>query len=399
MPSSMAQPQRRPTPSRPGRPSGDAGRLRRAAPTRVDRILIIRLGALGDVVRTLPAARAVRALHPGAHLTWLVEPAAAGVVEAADVVDETMVLPRRELVESMRSADWLSLTRRAMRVVRHLRERRFDLVLDFHGIFKSGLLARLSGAPVRYGFGRRTGRELSFLFVNRRVELGDARVSRYERNAALVRALDPAAVIPERPFLAASALARARLSARLAVSGREAAGGFVLMHPGSSAGARHKRYAPAAWAEVARALAARGVEVWLAAGATRDERRLASQILAGARDAIVQAPETRSFDDLLALVERASVFVSADSGPLHAASLAGVPVVQLLGPTDPFQNQPWDGSPSARVHVALPCSPCRRGCEDASCMRVIPPSWVVEAIERLRTSEPRRDAVSLERSR
>jgi ADP-heptose:LPS heptosyltransferase len=102
---------------------------------------------------------------------------------------------------------------------------------------------------------------------------------------------------------------------------------------------------------------------------------------------MVFAPEPRSFDDLLALMARASVFVSSDSGPLHAASLSGVPAVQLVGPTDPVQNEPWRESPSRRVRVALPCSPCRRGCADAACMRSIPPGWVVEAIVDLRRSE------------
>jgi heptosyltransferase-1 len=370
-----------------GRRIADLRRRGRGAELRPDRILIIRLGALGDVVRTLPAAAALRSLYPGAHLTWLVESRASGVVESADLVDEAMVFPRRELVDAIQSADWLSVARRSISFVRRLRDRRFDLVLDFHGLFKTGFLSRLSGAPLRYGYGRGVAREFSYLFANRHVDLESVEMSRYDRNAAMVEALAPGASLPDRPFLQPSTLATARLSARLRVSGRETAGAFVLIHPGSSPNARYKRYAPAAWAEVARRLAGHGVEVWLAAGSGREERRLVTEILADAEGAILPAPETRSFDDLLALLVRASVFVSSDSGPLHAASLAGVPVVQLLGPTDPVQNEPWRGSPSGRVHVALPCSPCRRGCEEAACMRAIPPKLVVEEILRVRAPE------------
>jgi len=241
-----------------GRGAAPASRDGGPRPPVADRILIIRLGALGDVVRTLPAAAALRSLYPGAHLSWLVEPGAAGVVDAASVVDETLVFPRGELVESLRAADGLSFARTLLGVVRCLRDRRFDLVLDFHGILKSGLLARLSGAPIRYGFGRRIARELADRFANRRVELEDPHVSRYDRNAALVELLAPGVKIPDRPFLQPSSLAVARLAARLRVSNREKEEGYVLIHPGSSPRARHKRYAPSAWREVAERLANEG---------------------------------------------------------------------------------------------------------------------------------------------
>jgi heptosyltransferase-1 len=369
---------------RPGRPPG------------ADRILIIRLGALGDVVRSLPAAVALRSLYPGAHITWLVEPGAAGVVDTAGVVDETLVFPRGDLVEFFRAADGLSFFRMLFGAVRQLRDRRFDLVLDFHGILKSGLLARLSGAPLRYGFGSRVAREFADRFVNRPVKLENPHVSRYDKNRALVEALSPAAEFPERPFLQPSPLAIARLAARLRVSNREKAEGFVLIHPGSSPGAQYKRYAPSAWNEVARRLAEEGIPVWVASGPNRHESNLAEEIIRASQGAIACAPETRSFDDLLALLVRASVFVSCDSGPLHAASLAGVPVVQLLGPTDPIHNEPWRGSPSRRVYVPLPCSPCRRGCADATCMRAIPPALVVEEIRGLRETGVQLGAHSLE---
>jgi ADP-heptose:LPS heptosyltransferase len=204
---------------------------------------------------------------------------------------------------------------------------------------------------------------------------------------------------PTRPFLQPSTLAVARLAARLRVSNRERAEGFVLIHPGSSPRARHKRYAPSAWGEVAERLAKEGIAVWIASGPSRHERNLVEEILRTSDGAAVSAPETRSFDDLLALMARASVFASCDSGPLHAASLVGVPVVQLLGPTDPIHNEPWRNTPSRRVHVPLPCSPCRRGCVDVPCMRAIPPVLVAEEIRELREACAKPAAHCRERSR
>jgi ADP-heptose:LPS heptosyltransferase len=386
-------------PTHQDRKPGIARGLHTTRPPQADRILIVRLGALGDVVRTLPAASALRSLYPGAHVSWMVEPGAAGVVDAAGFIDETLVFPRRELVEFLQAADGLSFARRLIGFVRRVRDRRFDLVLDFHGILKSGLLTRLSGAPLRYGFGPSAAREFSHLFVNRRVELANPRMSRYERNAALVSALSSQASFPTAPFLQASPLAAARLAARLRRSNHASAGDFVLIHPGSSPRALYKRYAASAWGDVAQRLSKQGIPVLIASGPSRHEKNLVEEIRQASGGTAIAATETRSVDDLLALMTRASVFVSCDSGPLHAASLVGIPVVQLLGPTDPAQNEPWPHTVSRRVHFPLPCSPCRKGCADATCMRAIPPTLVVDKICELRNAVARSAAPSAESSK
>ena len=150
---------------------------------------MIRLGALGDVVRTLPAVSAVRAAYPGAHIAWLVDPAPAGILVGQPALDEIIEFPRGALESALAAHSPRRLLRAARPVVRALRRRRFDLVLDFHSILRSGVLSRLSGARTRFAYGRPFGRELAWLFANRRVHLAAERLSRFERNAALVRFL------------------------------------------------------------------------------------------------------------------------------------------------------------------------------------------------------------------
>ena len=101
------------------------------------------------MVRTLPAASALRGAYAGAHLAWLVEPASRSAVEGQPWVDEVLVFPRGEIEAALRRGRLFAAARALSDFVVLLRQRRFDLVLDFHAILKSGLLAFVSGAPGR----------------------------------------------------------------------------------------------------------------------------------------------------------------------------------------------------------------------------------------------------------
>ena len=351
-----------------------------------DRILVIRLGALGDVARTLPSLVALRAQYPGAHIGWLVERKASGVLEEHPALDDLLIFPREELAEAARSLRLLVFVGTFLRFVRRLRRGRFDLVLDFHAIAKSGLLAWLSGAPVRVTYARPVAREGAWRFANRRAELSRGKKSRYERNAALLRFLrvDPelreAAPLP----LAPASLARPQLE----LDPRFA---WVAIHPGTSAATAYKRYTVHGYARVARDLFERGgTRCLVTFGPGAAERAVAEAIVAESKGAAELAPATEGVADLAVLLSRCALLVGSDSGPLHIASLVGTPVVQILGPTDPVENAPWEHTASRTVRIPLACSPCRRGCEAATCMRIISPERVSAAAgELLASREPR----------
>jgi ADP-heptose:LPS heptosyltransferase len=346
-------------------------------PPEVDRILVLRLGALGDVARTLPAASALRGGHPGAHLAWLVEPAARGALSGQLWIDEVLVFPRDELRAALRGVRLVRFTRALARFVRELRRRRFDLVIDFHSILKSGLLARASGAPRRAAYARPHGREGAWLLANARVRLREPRISRYSRNLALVRFLGvraPARNVP----LRVDPDARRRM---LEALGSDPVP--LLIHPGSSRTTPHKRWSAAGYAAVARELAEPGAPARVAFGPGSDERAFAESIVAASGESARLAPPTPTFADLAALCERSRVLIGSDSGPLHIASLLGTPVVQILGPTDPIENAPYTGTPSRTLRVPVACSPCRRGCAAAPCMRLVEPAAVAAAAREL----------------
>jgi ADP-heptose:LPS heptosyltransferase len=347
---------------------------------------------MGDVVRTLPSFARLRLHYPEARIAWLVERKSEGVVRRQPGVDDVLVFPREELEACLAERRWLGFVRELRAFVIGLRRNRFDLVLDFHGILKSGLIARASGARVRVGYARPYAKELSSLFVNRRVVVEPERVSRFVRNAALVDFLgiDPRAVVPVEAGgdrgLVAEPGRLARMQDLLATSARAAGNGFdgpvAVIHPGSSEGARYKRYPVAGWGEVARELCDRGVRCVVSAGSDA-ELVLAEAVVAASGGRASLAPETPDFGDLVALFAASQLFLGSDSGPLHVAALVGTPVVQLLGPTDPVENEPWAGTPSRSVRVPVGCSPCRQGCPAASCMNVLPATAVLAAAREL----------------
>jgi heptosyltransferase-1 len=349
------------------------------------RILVIRLGALGDVVRTLPAVRALRAHYPDAHLAWLVESKSAGALERNSDLDELLIFPREEITASVCSARFPSMLRRLARVAATLRNEHFDLVLDFHSILKSGVLSRLTGAPLRIAYAKPHARESAQRFATHRVALAPAKMSRFERNLGLVRGIgiEAWAASPASFAHRGESVKRMRefVASLLGESTRA-----VVIHPGTSDSTPYKRYDAVAYGAVARALRdAHGVRTLVTSGssgpvdAVTNESELAQRVVDASDGAAILAPGTPTVTDLAALFSACDLFIGSDSGPLHLASQSGLPVVQLLGPTDPIENQPWSGTPSRSVRVPVVCSPCRRGCESASCMRAIPPSRVATA--------------------
>jgi ADP-heptose:LPS heptosyltransferase len=343
----------------------------------VDRILLLRLGAIGDVARTLPAASALRAAYPGAHIAWLVEPASLDLLAGQPWVDEVLVFPRGALVEALRRGRLVRFGAQLLRFVRTLRRRRFELAVDFHSLAKSALLARASGTPLRVGYARPYGREGSWWLTTARARLVPPPISRFARNLGLVQFLG----VAQRPAAAPLRVdpdARRRFGAALGDGAPP-----VIVHPGTSPGTPHKRWTTDGWAAVARALAGDGLRVLVSWGPSDEDRAAAAAIVAAAPGAAALAPETADLGELAALLAHACLFLGCDSGPLHVASLVGTPVVQLLGPTDPIENAPYPETPSRSVRVPVACSPCRRGCAAAACMRRIGPDAVVAAARAL----------------
>ena len=279
------------------------------------RILIIRMGAMGDIIHTLPAAASLRYSFPQAEIDWLVEERWAPLLEEN---------PDLTTLHRVRSRDW----RQVLHVLGELRERPYDLAIDFQGLIKSGLLAALSGSREVLGFQMAALREkLASVFYDRQVAAAGTHV--VEMNLSLVRAAG--ATLERRSFPLPH-------PAELPLPER-----FFAISP--SAGWEAKRWPVESFAELIR----RAEQEWELPAVINcgpGEEELAERIARLAKPAtpcVIQG----GIRDLMAIVRGASAFVAGDTGPLHVAAAAGTPVVAIFGPTSPERNGPY----SARARV------------------------------------------------
>lgn len=333
------------------------------------------------MVFTTPAVRALRGRFPDAHITYIVEPAAAPVVARNPHIDELIVAPRGAGV-----GGWLA----DLALGRRLRAERYDVAIDFHGGPRASLLTWLSGAPDRIGY---TIAGRSWMYT-RRVERPRALRPRHsvENQWDLLAALgiappDRAAAPVEMPPDPAAAAAVAE---RLSRAGVSAADRLIVMHV--SAGNPFRRWPLDRFVAVARALAARDPQRRVIVTAGPSERDAAARVIEGA--GAVRCGEF-SLSELRALLDRAALYIGGDSGPLHIAATSRVPIVAIYGPTLPERSAPWrDPRWTAEAVDAgpLPCRPCdQRVCApgDFRCLRWIEAGKVIEAAERLLDEELR----------
>jgi len=334
------------------------------------RILIIRLSAVGDVVRTLPSLVVLRNSFPSARIAWLVEEKSSDILFGQPELSEVIVFPRTAWARDLARGRGWSLGVEAVGFLKRLRRARFDLVVDFHGILKSGLLSILSGAAVRVGFDKGFCKERSYLFSNWRVSLPNTRISRFERNLSLLQGvgLDTKMgefnlyISPEDQGYATNFLRGHGLLAQYPV---------IALHPGTSEKTRYKRWFPERYARLADGLVRElGASILVTWGP--GERETAERVRSLMTSSCVISCPTGSLKQLAGIYQHCHLYIGGDTGPMHIASLMGVPVIGIYGPTDPVVNAPYDRTLAVLLRKNLSCSPCRdRNCQKLECLKAI----------------------------
>ena len=335
------------------------------------RFLIVRLGALGDVVHAIPVAAALRHAFPAARIDWLVSAKHREILDLVPVIDRRLVINDRGGASGGTSI---------VAAIGELRRSRYDVAIDLQGLIKSAVLARSSGAPRVVGFSSRYARERAArLFYTDAYDPGrgglfDPRETRHvvDINLGLLSVLGIKATTREFPI--------EDIDSDAARSVRQQTGGrYALLNPGAAW--PNKRWPPARLAAIAIALRARhglmSVVLW-----GPGEETLAAEVVAGADGAAMVSPRT-SIADLVALARRAALMVSGDTGPTHIAAALGTPIVGIYGPTRPARNGPMSPRDiTVSRDSVCQCHHLRRCKLDRMCLLDIEVAEVVDAVER-----------------
>lgn len=373
------------------------------------KILLIKLSAVGDAIQTIPLLNSLRRRYPAARLDWLVTPGIADLLRHNPAIDNVIEFSRDEWSAPWRLAPFAS----AARLIAVLRAAEYDLVLDLQGQLRSAVFAFASGAPVRIGFDKpradvwqssprpipaearkhawQGAREGSWLAYTDHIPVPTLDVHPVERYLSIGPMLglsDGAAdfsfpIPPE---------ANGRIDALLDYYGMAKAK-IIAIAPGTNW--ETKEWRREAFAEVARHFLQNDYAITLI-GSDR-EREICAAVAQLAPGAVNLAGET-TLSELAALIRRAAICVTNDSGPMHLAVALDRPVVSIFGPTDPVWAGPYRRD-AAVLRVELPCSPCylrqlSRCMHGHACMQEISAAAVIERVEGILAKQPARAKIS-----
>jgi len=328
----------------------------------LERIAIVRLSSLGDIVHALPALQALRRARPQARISWIAEPAGAELLANFPGIDEVVPFALKERRGAMARLAYLA------RFVRRWRGR-FDLIIDFQGLLKSALLALLLGGR-RIGFGRANAREpLAALLYSRRAPAFPEGRHVIRKNLHLLSLLGIAAgevEYPRREWRPSPGL-----DAWLQRQGL-GTGGWIALNVGGNWPS--KRLSAGQWRRVAAALAPHRPLLLL--WGNDAERAVAEEVAAGGH---ARPAPFLGFPDLIWVIARARLVVSGDTLALHLADLTGTPAVGVFGPSSPERNGPLLAA-SRVVCRRLECGFCyRRRCGTMDCLKGIAAEEIVAA--------------------
>jgi heptosyltransferase-1 len=329
----------------------------------MDKFLIIRMSSLGDIIHALPAFAVLRRGFPGARIAWVVGAAGKDILGLVPGIDAMVVRGEKGWIRKLRDRD--------------------QIALDFQGLIKSAMIARLSGARKRIGFSGKNLREpAASLFYTDRLDAFTENGHVIAKNLRLLSklGLDAGTGEDDReykfPIVIPSSLGRT-VRDSLVELGRSSGQGIVLCNVGAAW--ESKRWAPERWIELLNRIRREGLFYLLLWGNAVEEE---TALRIGAATGTPVAPFF-TVPEVLALIKESRLLISGDTFALQAACALNIPIVGIFGPTNPVRNGPF----RARDKTALfpmDCHPCYiRTCPSAKCMNAVEAGVVADLVEEI----------------
>jgi heptosyltransferase I len=345
-------------------------------------VLVVRLGAMGDVIHALAPVSALRDAFPKMRIGWVIENRWAELLCAKDTPFSGQRSPQRPVADFVHVVDtkrWRKSifsrdTRRQFgEALREVRDQHYEVAADFQGALKSAFFARLSRAKEVLGF--RHPREFpASIFYKHRMNTPGAHI--IDQYHSLAEAVARRSLPHCQAMLPRDEEAEARLAKKVADLGHD----FAIINPGAGWGS--KRWPPERYGEVARGLALCGLTPLINFGP--GEHELALEVQAASNG--VSQPISCSIAELIALTRRARLFIGGDTGPLHLAAALRVPVVAIFGPTDPARNGPYRTKSAVVRNPASTTSLSHTSAPDPGLLKISAEEVIAAARELLRSA-------------
>lgn len=341
------------------------------------KILIVKLSAIGDVIHTLPALNAVRKQYPDAHITWLVEEAAYGVIKGHKALDRIIVSKRKTWLKGLAGRSCLKNIREAGSFIKQLRGTQYDLILDFQALLKSGILIGLARGKRKIGFDKgMEHQEHSYIFLNERIKPVDMEVHALTRGMMLLEAIGISSYEVE-------------YNIYISDQDRDAADDLLMKHGikrpellvtiNPMAKWETKLWKNLKFSNLVDRLIKQTNTAVIFTGSRKDSEAI-KDIISNMKTRAVNLAGRTNLKTLAALYAKAAIVVSTDTGPMHLAAAMGTPVVAIFGPTAPWRTGPF-GHGHQIVRAGLECSPCfKRQCQTTECMKQISVEQVLDAV-------------------
>jgi heptosyltransferase-1 len=343
-------------------------------------ILIVKLSAIGDVIHTLPALNAIRNHYPNANITWLVEEDAAPLVQGHKALDRVIVSKRKRWLKALRSVSFWDTVQEICGFIKALRDTRYDMILDFQALLKSGILIAIARGRRKIGFGKGLEHmEHSYVFLNERIPAVDMEIHALSRGMMLLHAVG----IPTNEVeykLPVSDYDRKKIDELMKQHGINGEKPLIAINP--VAKWETKLWPNKKFSELADMLIDRYDMKIVFTGGIKDYSTI-QVIMSSMKDRAINFAGKTTLTELAALYEKAALVISTDTGPMHLAAAMGTPVVALFGPTAPWRTGPY-GTGHQVITAGLECSPCfKRRCETTNCMYQISMDQILDGVQKV----------------
>ena len=317
------------------------------------KVLIVKLGALGDVINTLPLAIHIEK-HLNAEIHWLVAPLSFPLIKKHKSVDRAILFDKHNLQKSLPDT------------IKRIRQTKYDIVLDLQRLLKSGFFCMSAKADRKIGFDKKRGKEMSWLFPFERITPADPNrhmLTQYMEFAEHL-GIKPDKISWDIPW----AEDENHIKSILAYD-------YIVLNIGATKPAN--RWKSEYFAKLADMIE-KQTHFKLVITGGNDDRQYAKEIETKAHCQIKNLCGKTSLKELVIVIANAKCVVSCDTGPMHLAVALGTNLIALFGPSDPERTGPYTG---IVIQEKLECSPCnKKKCKAPICMEKIKPEHVMDKL-------------------